>query len=165
MVSLEIIQTSVQNCFQNRFSPNAAGEKVSPWLLPVENVCGVRMGRKLKREKVVGKLTATRPVWKETKWKSVEAWLPWNACPICELWDPDGFPPGTGRAARPGHSFRAAPTCARKVCPKSLLLGGSRLGGVPRVPRGGRGAPALREEQEECGRDSTMQCVPQTGVV
>lgn len=59
MIRLEIIQTSLQNCFQNQFSPNAAGEKVSPWLLPVENVCGVCEGRKLKQGKVVGKLTAT----------------------------------------------------------------------------------------------------------
>lgn len=61
MIRLEIIQTSLQNCFQNQFSQNAAGEKVSPWLLPVENVRGVCMGCKLKREKVIEKLTATGP--------------------------------------------------------------------------------------------------------
>lgn len=50
MVRPETIQTSLQDCFQNQFSPNAAGEKASPWLLPVENVSAVCMGRKLQQE-------------------------------------------------------------------------------------------------------------------
>lgn len=56
-------------------------------------VCRVCMGCKIKREKVIGKLTAVWSVLKEPKWKSVGAWLHWNACPTCELCNPDGFSP------------------------------------------------------------------------
>lgn len=68
-------------------------EKLFPWLILVEKVCRVCTGCKIKQEKVIGKLTAAWSTLKETKWKSVGAWLHWNACPSCELSSPDGFPP------------------------------------------------------------------------
>lgn len=94
------------------------------------------MGRKLKREKVIGKLTATWSVLTKTKWKSVGACLRWNACPSCELWNPDGFPPAE-RGALP-------------------QLGRPRLAGADTWVLVGLGAHRLREEK--CGAWDLARC-------
>lgn len=67
------------------------------------------------------------------------AWLPWNACPSCELCNPDGFPPGTGSAEQPGQPG-AASTCAGRVCSKSLLWVAQAVEtpGIPQIPALGR---------------------------